>query len=82
MGVKQGAKKLERLGIIVCMKQITTLMIASMRRPEEGASFIDVRRAWRAAPMTGAVNRQAKANRDVTWRVQVPLEAVMTGTPS
>lgn len=41
-----------------------------------------VRRAWRAVPITGAVNRQAKANRDVTWRVQVPLEAVMTGTPS
>jgi hypothetical protein len=26
--------------------------------------------------------RGAKANRDMTWRVQVPLEALMTGTPS
>jgi hypothetical protein len=32
--------------------------------------------------MTDAVNRRAKANRELTGRVQVPVEALMTGTPS
>jgi hypothetical protein len=32
--------------------------------------------------MPDAANRQAKANRDATGRVQVPAEALMTGTPS
>lgn len=41
----------------------------------------------RASGMTRSVvpdaaNREAKANRDATGRVQVPMEALMTGTPS
>jgi len=32
--------------------------------------------------ITDAANRRAKASREMTGRVQVPLETFMTGTPS
>jgi hypothetical protein len=37
-------------------------------RDREVPDLPDVRQAWRAAPMTGAVNWKAKADQEVTWR--------------
>ena len=53
----------------------------SPREPSRRAFFVGASGMTRSV-IPDAVNRGAKANREVTDRVRVPVETLMTGTPS